>query len=113
MNNDRELLELAAKAAGIELAFNDDGSPGRFVGYWRPKWIPWNPRDDDGDSRRLEVDLNIEVRFHLAGSIPGVTATVVSDSRLPVPREPWGSDKRAATRLAVLRAAAEIGRAMP
>lgn len=112
MNTDRELLELAAKAAGLEL--DEEGTAEADGAFAMLKnGSLWTPRDDDGDSRRLEVDLNIEVRFHLAGSIPGVTATVVADSRLPVPREPWGSDKRDATRLAVLRAAAEIGRAMP
>lgn len=139
-SSDRDLLELAAKAAGIfitkeqfekectspwdpsrEPFYNEDkdavigwrtwyGEEGE-IGGWEP--FEWAPHTDDGESRRLEVDLNIEVRFHLAGAVPAVTATCASDSRIPIMREPWGEDKRAATRLAVLRAAAEIGKAMP
>lgn len=58
---DRELLELAAKAAGMTLgAWSDaagafmyrDGYPGR--GYW-------NPLTDDGDALRLAVKLRLAI----------------------------------------------------
>lgn len=56
---DRELLELAAKAAGIDAVyekayltfFNRDGR-GRSI---------WNPLDDDGDALRLAVKLALVV----------------------------------------------------
>ena len=87
--NDRELLELAAKAAGIEL--QDDH-------YWRDGfWTRWNPLTDDGDALRLAVKLNID-----AGK-PGM--------RLSIDWRSW-DDPLAATRLAITRAAAEIGRSM-
>lgn len=110
---DRELVILAAKAAELRTYGRYDFQFGLEV--MRPHSAPfaWNPRNDDGDSRRLEVDLNIEVRFHLAGDNPGVSATCAADSRIPVMHERFGSDRRAATRLAVLRAAAEVGKAMP
>lgn len=54
---DRELLELAAKAAGIEL-WKDVA--GNF--YTDPKSsVIWNPLTDDGDALRLAVMLGIQV----------------------------------------------------
>jgi len=112
----RHLLEMSAKVHGGLLYVEDMDawihvdSDGR-----RGAW--WHPEDDDGDSRRLEVYLNIEVRWHLAGSMSYVTATAAADIRLPVMREYWslypcGISKRAAARLAVLRCAAVIGESM-
>jgi hypothetical protein len=58
---DREYLLLAAKAAGIEFAWNDGqcGYPAvagtLFDGV---QWlISWNPLADDGDALRLAVKL--------------------------------------------------------
>jgi hypothetical protein len=95
--SDRELLELAAKAAGIEVtAIVADGIPHRFGGGY------WNPRDDDGDALRLAVELfdgdDMEVIWHNA-------------RRLRAERPEL--DEVAAIRLAIFHAAAEIGRNMP
>lgn len=51
MTTDRELLELAAKAAGYEYA--------KHGGYIVVFGIPgnWNPLSDDGDALRLAVKL--------------------------------------------------------
>lgn len=56
MTDDRELLELAAKAAGIELVWssNEDQSPRD-----RAMWDTWNPLQDDGDALRLAVKRNV------------------------------------------------------
>jgi hypothetical protein len=106
---DRELLELAAKAAGLPY-----------------KWIPmlgrmmhivdagkcesWNPLTDDGDALRLAVKLRLELRFldmdHTIGP-PRVTFHNVAGLV-----ELIGTDPYAATRRAIVRAAAEIGRGM-
>lgn len=112
--NDRELLELAAKAAGVTGEWCDCPDCG-LGGVLTPddNGKQWNPLLDDGDALWLTVRLDIELRFHLAGSVPAVTATCAANSRMPIPREPWGSDKYAATRRAIVRAAAEIGKAMP
>lgn len=98
---DRELLELAAKAAGMTLgAWSDatgafmyrDGYPGR--GYW-------NPLTDDGDALRLAVKaLNWPHGGRAFGS--AVSAMYAVD-KLP-------ADPLAATRRAIVCAAAEIGR---
>ncbi|RON17935.1 hypothetical protein BK660_21845 [Pseudomonas brassicacearum] len=61
--NDRELLELAAKAAGLELDWDvpDGASPWVITGAGdeRGPGACWNPLDDDGDAFRLAVDLRI------------------------------------------------------
>lgn len=57
---DRELLELAAKAAGMSPASFD----GKNVGWYDPQrgtTGSWNPLADDGDAFRLMVALGIQV----------------------------------------------------
>ena len=93
---DRELLELAAKAAGYKK---------RFVHY-----LGWNPLSDDGDALRLAVKLGLGVSVPLGYKRTDVVA--FSDSRINA-IESHGSDPLAATRRAIVRAAAEIGRQMP
>lgn len=109
--NDRELLDMAAKAAGYTVL---DGWSEIVAQKNEGDLYPhkWNPLTDDGDALRLAVKLNIELRFHLAGDIPGVTATYAASTRIPVCREPWGSDKLAATRRAIVLASAGIGARM-
>ncbi len=112
--NDRELLELAAKAAGItELRnyFYDDCTGmcryeiSRPGGYY--EWIYWNPLTDDGDALRLAVKLRIIVTFSSAAGYP----CVIGCQRLgPDSVEEEGADPYAATRRAIVRAAAEIWR---
>ena len=106
---DRELLELAAKAAGMPASI-----------WW---WVdgvlckagdvhtPWNPLTDDGDALRLAVKLKLDTFFH-----PSRVEAHVAGGRIPaisnIAREEYGSDPLAATRRAITRAAAEIGRSM-
>ena len=62
---DRELLEKAAKAAGMwsdAFSLNDDDSPDfssekGFRLAWGKGW--WNPLTDDGDALRLAVKLGL------------------------------------------------------
>ncbi len=105
---DRELLELAAKASGVEPAsFNgvDVGwhVPGRGIGSW-------NPLTDDGDALRLAVKLEIAIN-----PFAGKTVVAHTESgRLGHKKwDCWDDDPYAATRRAIVRAAAEIGKAMP
>ena len=98
---DRELLELAAKAAGIEVtAVVADGIPHRFGGGY------WNPLTDDGDALRLAVKTGepFVVRTRCVTMMSGLREDF--DPSIP------GDDLRA-TRRAIVRAAAEIGKAMP
>lgn len=52
MKTDRELLELAAKAAGYEADFTKP-----YEIKVDRDWHKWNPLEDDGDNRRLQVKL--------------------------------------------------------
>lgn len=106
---DRELLELAAKAAGIELRWHPDGAAYadvRAPGYWGV----WNPLEDDGDALRLAVKLQLQVT-------PG-TYNKDEFSAYKAGRGEASErcntlqDEYAATRRAITRAAAEIGKAM-
>ena len=110
---DCELLRLAAKAARVSLGFEGDEGNEMPVRHHpkRPNvTTPWNPLDDDGDALRLAMKLDIELRFHRNAAIPSVTASCKGDEDLPVARELWGADKEAATRRAIVRTAAEVGR---
>lgn len=103
----RELLELAAKAAGIDPdAPIVEGNPYMPETYERL----WAPHTDDGDSRRLQVALRIETRW--AGGYWIVQShDCASGTHFGITGRDGGDDA-AALRLAVLRAAADIGRAM-
>lgn len=103
MYSDRELLELAAKAAGHELCDNCHIPSGGawisdpMVGDWK-----WAPLDDDGDAFRLAATLNILVgvgQVWTAGSqLHGKVFDGLPDGEL-----------FQATRRAIVRAAAAIG----
>ena len=116
--NDRELLELAAKAAGIELTpmeiknvkfVGDD----RFIGFMAdtekcPRgWF--NPLTDDGDALRLAVKLGL----HIEPWFDDEDVREVIVYGIGSHKEPDADDRMAATRRAIVRAAAEVGRAMP
>jgi hypothetical protein len=101
---DRELLELAAKAAGVN-AYALDGSPGMWVNTSPAHVHSWNPLTDDGDAFRLAAGLEIHILF-------GDKTKKVLALRGPLTAlESCESDRPAATRRAIVRAAAEIGRA--
>ncbi len=99
---DRKMLELAAKAIGIKITWHGDVDPWCFAEVL--PGIKWNPLDDDGDNRRLQVDLKIEL------IITDQSANACFDGVFY--SEPLGHSARKAARRAVLRAAAEIGKGM-
>ena len=103
---DRELLELAAKAAGIELVWHGDTDP--FCFAETVAGIKWNPLTNDGDALRLAVRLKIDVA-HTNIHAPQVHA--LADAKVQVWEE-IKDDPNAATRRAIVRAAAEIERNM-
>ena len=105
--SDRELLELAAKAAGIEWHgfFGDDHTECLFLDIGVDETVEWNPLDDDGDALRLAVKCEIHLNWG-AGTSDG--KLVFADEI----DEPCSTDPCAATRRAITRAAAEIGRNM-
>jgi len=107
---DRELLELAAKAAGIELVWHGDADPWCFAET--VAGIKWNPRDDDGDALRLAVKLGLDVEMHGGNSTHPYVCAFDCERNIAEEVQPEDGDPLAATRRAIVRAAAEIGRAM-
>ena len=100
---DRELLELAAKAAGLELHWEHD-RPQRielFRGHL-PNFEDWNPLTDDGDALRLAVRLHIDVCFG--------ANYVIARGSVQNPTVNNANDPCAATRYAIVRAAAEMAK---
>ena len=105
--NDRELLELAAKAAGVDVEnaeWHEDGY------YWMPLGTRyWNPFVNDGDALRLAVELKLSMDlFDDIIAVGYTTHNGIVDQVV----EPPGTDPYAATRRAIVRAAAEIGKEM-
>lgn len=85
--NDKELLELAAKAAGET-----------FEETWHG--CNWNPLENDGDAFRLAVKLEMTIDF-CEGKI--------WHNRIEIDFG-GGGDQNEHARRAIVRAAAEIGR---
>jgi len=108
---DRELLEMSAKAAGIAC----DGK-GPFTSVDRYDLyngihtvdLPWNPLTDDCEALRLAVKLGLVVEVGYAAR--GFLVVRTNTDNWKEFREAWGSDPYAATRRAIVRAAAEIGK---
>lgn len=116
---DCELLELAAKAArhrivewvqdgnGVDVAIiiRADGD-----GFSKRPWQPLHENqmtDSDGDALRLAVKLGI----CLGPNFDGDLAVCFSGDGNNI-TEPYKKDPLAATRRAIVRAAAQIGRSM-
>lgn len=112
---DRELLELAARAAGLRVKFEEAHGC-----YWIElgQGIPidvWNPLDHDGDALRLAVKLNLWVRYRDDKSTnvcwydeQGIFAGHVT---VKFTESGCDGDPYAAVRRAIVRAAAAIAAA--
>lgn len=116
---DRELLELAAKAAGYWLRSErepdfDDGkvwiSDQDIDGVkYYPNWSVFDPLIDDGDALRLAIDARVNIEF---ADDEDDAPIVIAGDRYNQVQECLAPDFKAKTRLAIVRAAAEIGKAM-
>lgn len=115
---DKELLEKAAKAAGFSivgkmmLAIGGGEVLEWFRVFEDGRFGTWNPLTDDGDALRLAVRLNLDIEF--LAEPDGVEVWVCATwSDEPVSQtEEGGKDLLAATRRAIVRAAAAIGETM-
>ena len=105
---DRELLERAAKAAGIEHGGWLDYHPRFHNGCFLVKGTPWNPLTDDGDALRLAVKLSMQITDRVW--CPNKTYSHGSENGVSMDFENYNNGPDAATRRAIVRAAAEIGR---
>lgn len=103
--SDRELLELAAKAAGVVVVWG-------YFGFGE-EWLtedkifgglkPWRPLTDDGDAFRLALKLRIQIEYvdemdsvmcTLPGSMGATSVAAIGDVEL---------------RYAIVQAAAQLG----
>tara|TARA_Y100000758_G_scaffold187290_1_gene133377 strand:- start:509 stop:832 length:324 start_codon:yes stop_codon:yes gene_type:complete len=107
MKTDRELVEFAAKAAGIEVRWTQaDVFRGSFMRRVVPKpeapcseWLFWRPLHDDGDALWLAVSIaGLDLQWIIA------KAWQAHDD------EPA---RRAYVRRAIVLAAAAVGESMP
>ena len=94
---DKELLELAAKAAGYTLEEHWDDE--QYYPWCTETLAFWNPLIDNGDAFALMVKLKIDVALYNK-------CVSVNDA----PLEFYRDDPCAATRRGIVNAAAEIGR---
>lgn len=99
---DRELMEAAAKAAGIKVGWRE--SVGCLCYSGSPYHVAWNPLTDDGDALRLAVALRLNVEA-------GWVVWNPPDAPYRDFCEPNGGDIFAATRRAIVRAAAAMASA--
>ena len=106
MMEDRQLLELAAKAAGFlnwtpmqSCLFIETGHSRGNTGFH------WNPLTDDGDALRLAVKLKMSVSVWF-------DKTAVESDEAETVKEPHLDDPYAATRRAIVIAAAKIGESL-
>lgn len=109
---DREMLELAAKAAGINGRWERDKNCLQERWYFNVPYdnqgmltgFEWNPLRDDGDAFRLAVRLKLDMDHNQDfACVYGNDVAIEIDA---------GADPCAATRLAILQAAAEVGKGM-
>ena len=110
---DRELLELAAKAAGIEGEWVGDSLLDYYYKLPTAGYLTvsegrnhvWNPLTSSGDALRLAVKLGVDIYVD-----DGKSEVWVTEVNHPI--EHFDNDPYAATRRAIVRAAASIGKEM-
>lgn len=108
-SKDRELLELAAKAAGVAGVFveahgPDIGQDAAGIGRPGARYGDrlWNPLEDDGDALRLAVRIGFRIDIFVDKGVTTIDHNSISEEH--------GDDPDSATRRAIVRAAAEIGK---
>jgi hypothetical protein len=112
--SDRELLKDAAKAAGIEYMRGVQphlNYPDMLTLDTTDRF--WNPHTDDGDALRLAVKLRISVWVDSSDACCSWVPEgqhPFSEGMEQLAEEITNGDPYAATRRAIVRAAAEIGR---
>lgn len=109
-----ELLALAAKAAGYRVRRSDI-----VAGFIDDDGEMWDPLENDGDALRLAVRVAVRVGMNCAflpqvwrESFCAVAADFSDGAPAVNVEEKHGDDAHAATRRAIVRAAAGVGRRM-
>lgn len=105
---DKELLKLAASAA--EMMWIDDRETGLTIQRAEGAGVynyAWNPLFDDGDALRLASALEIDVLYRVVG---GERVLAVGPANGTI-TEFYRGNRVEMTRRAIVRAAAEMGKA--
>ena len=101
--DDRELLELAAKAVGHAID--------RIDAMHEPEdWACWNPLTDDGDALRLAERCSLTVCMDGTGTVSACDECRKDDVFVTQSIHECEGSRITATRRAIVRAAAEIGK---
>lgn len=122
MKTDRELLELAARAARVKIDKSEYNGGGRgntgfdILGNAVIDWHDnrtWNPLTSDSDALRLAVKLKlvIDTDYNNGAAVGSTFLDMECYYESDHPSR-FGSDRNAATRRAIVRAAAAIGEDM-
>ena len=106
---DREMLELAAKAADLRVKVASNSGRGLKV-HGNCNW--WNPLTDDGDALRLAGDVGLVVCIMRNAGFTGIYLPACSIGGKYDEVQLHEDNAHAATRRAIVRAAAAIGEAM-
>lgn len=108
--NDLELAVRAAASAGLDIVF--DPESGKAFDELSNEW---DPRQDDGDALRLAVALGFSIvqQHSFKGPEPTAVAAGYGLSDFSLTTTQYDSDKFAATRTTVFRAAVEVGKTLP
>lgn len=108
----RELLRLAAKAAGVDGAFDSFREEFRRYADQHNLFLgeDWRPLDDDGDCARMEAKLLMKV--HLNDGHVSVGHESFGEQQQCEFYSEHGGDRNSARRLASTFVAASIGAAM-
>ncbi len=111
-DNDRELIELAAKAYGIQVkGWLNDKLIGFDTNTERPVNGDWNPLESDGDAFRLMAALNLRLYFGEEFDMGVVVADKTDENwEFVESHSISGNGKLSAARRAIVEAAAETGR---
>lgn len=122
VKSDHELLELAAKAAGLHIdKSKSNGGPTSNTGFdlsgnvvldWH-NGTTWNPLTHDGDALRLAVKMGFELYHSINNDRWSVFVGYPKGQRIVYEIQEYGDDEYAATRRTIVRAAAAIGWEMP
>ena len=118
--SDKELLELAIKAAGYTDIKQDESGFYRVIGEHedgRLCMVQWNPLNDDGDALRLAVKLGLRLLPYPIYETEKHSMLIKQCRKSDTMREQneteigelYGNDMYAATRRAIVRSAAAIG----
>lgn len=102
---DREMLELAAKAADLHVKVASNSGRGLKV-HGNCNW--WNPLADDGDALRLAARLNMDIEineFFVIVYCPSELGCIRIELEIK-------EEKMKTARLVITMAAAEIGEEM-